>query len=734
MFGRVVVVLFGSTLLTTAAEAACLVDSVESVVVERTGTRTDHIRFFVESGRPDCAWLRLTTPGGGEVLSAEAKVLRGDTKNAAFGPQHLARVPSDGEIAAYYAIPGLRTGDIIALTVERRITAHHRWTPDAWGAPGWASLKWKGPAEPTEANIPSNGKEWFIERAAVEAAGGGVFVQFGDVAKPSPTATHTGTATVDIELRPEPSPPPGEPPFGETRTEWHIPIGPSGTHTIAWPAGATDRLCQAEWSPEALVIPTDHGCTISEAGEGARLVAAWTLPRLQLAGELGPGRRSSPGYSAWTGPADTGPLPHTGTVGGVGPIDVTVRGMGVSFRGQVRSAERTRAQTGESRLTFTVPGTITTDPHGIPPHAGWWVTAVHGQPLLANRVALVDAVDRTALAASVPEPGLPARIRMRSGDPDMIPEIQALVREQVRHGEMAGTRSLQPRRLTHARASTHATEWELALITARYLRQIRLDAVPIPVRPVHIGPSDPGMPAGFDHAVVRVRLATPTADGTDTLWLDPACAVCAPGELRPFLWGADTLSDVLPTLPDAPAGQRIERIEVTPDGNEHVTVTYSGTAALSLRLGLLDLPADTRLAALDQQHGGKISKHTGLGDQGAPIELHLDRPGVLDPPPPTDRIPLPAAEHIRIDWVGDRIREVRVSSTVAEVLLAPAGSVELDGTGLSWERTLGVEADGTRVALETLRYGEPIVSRASIEALRSRISAAPPAPLDVPKE
>ena len=92
----------------------------------------------------------------------------------------------------------------------------------------------------------------------------------------------------------------------------------------------------------------------------------------------------------------------------------------------------------------------------------------------------------------------------------MIPEIQSLVREQVRLGAVPGDRSLQARKLLDARKSTYASEWELALITARYLRQIRLDALPVPVRPPHLAPAEPGMPAGYVHAVVRVL----RSDGT----------------------------------------------------------------------------------------------------------------------------------------------------------------------------------------------------------------------------
>lgn len=720
-----------------AARAACTVDSVDTRVVERAGVRTDQIRFFVGSGTPDCGWIRLSQPGAGVVTDASARVLRGDTRNAAFGAEHLVRSSDGAALVTHFSVPGLRVGDIVVVDVERRIGQNHRWTPDAWGPAGWAALRVRGSTEPSASNVPTDTKGWYVERAQVEAAGPGLAVQFGTPPERLPAAHHTGRARLHIELRPEASPPPGEPPLGSTRRTWQVPVGPSGSHAIAWPADATDTVCRVEGSAAALVLPDDRGCRVLEAEPGAVLVAAWTTPRLQLAGEAGPSRRFDTPDRLGRSLAEHGPLPSTGTLAGIGPIAVELSGPGVSFRGQVRDGDRQSSVAGDGALRFEVPGTDAADPSGIPPHGGWWVTAVHGQPLLSDRAALVGAIARTALAASVPEPGLPARLRGRLRDPGAIPEVQALVRQQVRVGRAPDQRSLQPRKLLAARRSTHASEWEAALLTARYLRQLRLDAVPIPVRLPHVAAADPGMPAGFDHAVVRVRLEADGDTAAQTLWLDPACAVCAPGELRPTLWGGDALDATSSRLPDAPEGSAVERIVSGRDGMEAVSIERTGTAALALRLELLQLPADARIAAIEARYGGVLERHEGLGERGAPIRLELSRPGGLDPLGPETRVPTPSAAHVRVPWTGERVRELRVPADHGEVVWAPAATAEVRGTQVSFTRTLGVENDGTRVAHEVFLLGDPVVARGTLEALRERLvpvasELAPPVRLEAP--
>ncbi len=715
--------------LPQSARAACLVDSLDTKVRERTHTRTDTLRLYVESGAPDCEMVRLTHPGSGRVTSARAKVLRGDTRNGRFGPDHLVRTAVDGELATFFALPGIRTGDIIELEIERTIEENHRWVPDAFGVPGWAALQWKGTAEPTAANVPTDHKGWFVERAALNAAGGGLAVQFGSPPAEAPGASTRGTASLRITLTPEASPPPGEPPVGQTTMAWRIPIGSSGAQAVAWPPDAAEPICQVEGAPEALVFPTDDGCVVREATEGAFLIAQWTLPRLQLAGEVGPDRRAVSESRASAGPADSGPLPAMGVLRDVGPIQVTMDAPGVTLRGQVLDSQRTPAIAGEGTLRFTVEGTQAAAAEGIAPRAGWWVTAVHGQPVLADRDAVVSAVARTALSASVPEPGLPARIRLRSGEETMIPDIQSLVREQMRAGLAPGQRSLQPRRLLDARKSTHGSEWELALVTARYLRQLRLDALPIPVRPPTMVPADPSMPAGFDFAVVRVRLA----DGSD-LWLDPSCPVCAPGELRPFLWSGQTLSEAIEQLPAAPLGRKVETITISADGTETVDLLLEGTAALQMRLDLLQHPSTERIAALEGLLDGKLDSHTGLAGRGEPIQLVATRTGVLDPVPPKERFSVPDAAVVRLPWVGEHVRQYRVPADISGVLLAPADEAEVAGTGLRWSRTLGVEPDGTRVAHEVLQMDKPVVWRDSFIALRDRMSDGTPEPLPIPAD
>jgi len=565
-------------------------------------------------------------------------------------------------------------------------------------------------------------------------------------------------AKLKVVLKPEADVPAGEPPLGQTAVTWSLPIGPSGAHAVPWPADSTERSCQILGSADALIVPTDHGCAITEAKAGTTLVAQWTIPRVMLAGELGPqsrGLSSTPlQYDAFsptlsridshpttTWAASVASSPSTSAWAPTGRVDVEVVGNGLSLRGDVRDRGRPTASSGEGSLKLSLPASSGGGDSAVPPHLGWWVTAVHGQPMLSDRDAMVDVVARTALAASLPEPGLPARLRLRSGESESVPELRRLVRSQVRTGQLPHQRSLQPRRLLHVRKSSYATEWEQALITARYLRQLRLDAVPMPVRVQGHSKHDPALPGGFDHAVVRLRL--PEVDG-DT-WLDPACPVCDLGELRPELWGGQVLDTTLMTLPEAPGGQLIEAVQTAEDGAETVTFTFSGDAALSLRRWLLRWPTTERGAALAELLDGEVTDHKGLGQPGADVVVVVERSGLFDERPPQERFEIPDGEVLRLPWTGTRVRQLRIAPGAPEVMLAGAAEAKVDGAGLSWSRTVGIEADGSRVVHEELVIERGVVLRDDLLALRERMkppavvtleppAAAPPAEAPPPED
>jgi len=674
--------------------------------------------------------------------------VRGDARNMKLRDDHLRWSAEQGELVARFELPGLRQRDIVVLTVERELSDVLVWRPAAWGVPGWAELKAKGDDAPAVSEVDFNGRSWFVEGETIEAAGGQLTVRFGEAPAPAPGWSHDGVAKVRYELKPEADIPPGEPPFGETAITWTVPIGPSGAHAIPWPADATERSCKVLGNADALIVPTDHGCAVTEAGDNTALQASWTIPRVMLAGELGPQSRGAPGKtgqhasfspiltafpsSAPTlfGPAHTGPLPTRAALEPTGRIDVEVVGKGVSFRGELRHTGHAESATGEGSLKLSVPAWDGGGDHAVPPHLGWWVTAVRGQPMLSDRDAVLQAVARTALAASLPEPGLPARLRLRSGAIESVPELRRLLRSQVRTGQLPDKRSLQPDRLVSVRKATYGTEWEQALILARYLRQLRLDAVPMPVRPRGHADTDPGAPSGYDHAVVLVRLA----DQPD-LWLDPACPVCDLGELRPELWGGRVLDASLERLPDAPGGQLVESVDIAENGEETVTFRLTGDAALSLRQHLLRFPLEDRGTALGELLGGTVQRHSGLGEPGAEVEVVVARTGIYDERPPAERLQVPDGAVLRLPWTGTRTRQLRVAPGAPEVVLAGAGKAQVDGAGLSWSRTVGTEADGTRVAHEALHFSRGVVLRDDLLALKERMAtAAAPVVLEPPAE
>ncbi len=705
------------------AYAACTVDSVETHV--KRHERVDVVRLYVDTGAVDCTRMRLSHPGEGQVVSAKARVLRGDVPNERF-PDVLDWTAAGGELVAWAELPGLRPRDIVELTVERRVGDDWRWSPGQWGgAPGWATLK--ADATPTSATVPREKDGWGVDRPVWEAAGGNLSVTFGSPPETAPGWSLSEPASLVVQIEVDGPPPPHEPPRGTTRRTWTIPVGPSGAHAVVWPPDSVDRVCRVEGRADAQVFPTDAGCAVRHSA-GATLVAAWTVSGVRIAEDWGPADRgAAPQEGRALGPVGTGWRGAPG-LGPVGPWTITIDAPGLGLQGEVRTGDvRDRAISGNGHLELSLPSWEGGGSDSVAPLAAFRVTSVHGQPVLSDRDALLDAVARAAVRASIPEPGLPARIRVQKADETVLPEVLALLRDQVRIGKTADQRSLQPRPLLDVRKSSYATEWELALVTARYLRQLRLEAIPVPVRLPTGGPSDAAMPAGFDHAVVWLQLP-----GVEALWLDPACPVCAVGELRPTLWGAEALSERWDRLPDAPPAALVETVSVSATGEERVETTVSGAAAVALRLFLLDFPTDGRKDALAQLLGGEVVSLADLGALGQPATVTVTRTGTFDPQRPEARWVIPDGAVLRLPWTGTLVREVRFAPEVPAVWVPPAADATVDGAGLAWSRVVGVDGAGVRFSREELQRTAPVVHRDDFLALRDRMKAGPAQVLDPP--
>jgi len=156
-------------------------------------------------------------------------------------------------------------------------------------------------------------------------------------------------------------------------------------------------------------------------------------------------------------------------------------------------------------------------------------------------------------------------------------------------------------------------------LLTRYLRQLKIDATPYPVRPKTKGDAEPGTPVGYTGAVVRVQV-----DDVEQ-WIDPSCTVCAIGEVAPDLWGGQVLSVDLDRLPEAPAGSH--EVETDEDG-KRVRVVLSGPEAVAIRQWLASMPLDVRSTQLAERFGGpgaRLESLDGLTTQGAEIQLVIGR-------------------------------------------------------------------------------------------------------------
>jgi len=252
----------------------------------------------------------------------------------------------------------------------------------------------------------------------------------------------------------------------------------------------------------------------------------------------------------------------------------------------------------------------------------WRISQVGDTPVLRDRSDVLSQVAAGALSASMPEPGLGLGFKGTDGDWAVVDAVLTKVRSQVVEGGLTGTHPLKPRQLTQVRKSRWGTPWEQALLLTRYLRQLKIDALPVPVRPVSAGHIEPAVPIGYTAALVRVRL-----EGNER-WIDPACAVCAVGEIRPGLWGGQALSVGLESVPEMP-GTHTWEILGSPDGaSRRYTLQMTAPWSTSLRRHLARVPVSDRTGAVLEWAGlaGVLQSHQGLSDLGGPVTLRFTVP------------------------------------------------------------------------------------------------------------
>jgi len=348
-------------------------------------------------------------------------------------------------------------------------------------------------------------------------------------------------------------------------------------------------------------------------------------------------------------------------------------------------------------------------PEGVSDPVVSWRVVRHGSTdVLADRDAALAVVARRAVAASMPEPALPAGVRYGRVDSDAVVAILDYVRAQVRPGVLHSTNAVEPRKLTRVRRSGWASPWEMAVLLTCYLRQAHVDAVPMMARSPRHGPADPLNPWSYgDGAVVRVRIED------RELWIDPSCLQCAVGEIDPELWGGSLLDESRTVLPTSPPSSQERRYTLTPDGEGSLRATFTGPSAVRLRSALADVRLDDRPAWLAAQFGGgTLSSIEGI-ERGAVLTFEVDGIRIVDP---AELRPGSWSIH---DAGEPRVRLPMEGTETVIVQGVPGGSPRhVERAGLVYDRI--VTADGYE---ERIAVGNPIVARADALAFLAAIAA-----------
>lgn len=254
--------------------------------------------------------------------------------------------------------------------------------------------------------------------------------------------------------------------------------------------------------------------------------------------------------------------------------------------------------------------------------ASWRVVSDGKRAVLASRSAVLHQIASGALSASLPEPGIGLRFKDGAETWDVVDEVLAHMRRQVVQGRLSQSHPLKPRKLREVRRSRWGTPWEQALLLARYLGQLKIEALPVPIRPAALGRIEAAVPEGYLMAAVRVRI-----DGQER-WVDPACAVCVVGELRPGLWGGQVLAEELDTMPTMPQPQAWEVSSTPSQDYVSTTLEFSAPWSTSLRRYLAQVPVPERRDAILQWLGvtGTLVKHAGIDALGQSVHLHVRTP------------------------------------------------------------------------------------------------------------
>ncbi len=682
--------------LAHAEDPRCVFEHHSTVVRWTKRPHRTDTQLFKATADHACTSLSVLGLPFSRLQGVRARVVRPDGPALVFGKERLVPAAEGWRLA----LPEAGKGDVVELVVQRHIEGETTlWDPAEastaslvvrgkaalWSAGASTALWWSGRAEqPAQTRVLTEGPSGVVLVSTALPP-----PPQGPARRKEVPKAPSGTSLV---LVPFPgSFLPGEPPAGRTvhASFWnHAP--PSGWH--AGP-GSVGAACAVGPQATGELSATLSLPVVAPSSLPVQAACAWVEDRLAVAGELETGeaawRIEGPGLQVWSEPAPEQGEPGPSSLRRVGAFDSTV------YEGDAST----------KRLV-------------------WVLSALEGAPVLPDRETAMARVAYAALKASLPEPGLPLSYKNRRPDLAFVASLVRRVQRQVRTDALPGRGPLRPRRLVRLQRSGWSTPWESALLLSRLLRQARLAATPIPVRPRSSGPVPPEVPVGYTQAVIFVEDAE---QGKQTAWgpgyfLSPTCRVCAPGELPPGLWGSQVLTPGQQNLPLGPEPE----IRVEQQGTA-LSLSLSPPAALALRIRLLGVSPSERAAALPELLGLPalaLQSQEGLQSPGSEVALVLggfqtgslvwSAAGPIGVPQGT---PGPA-----------RVTAMRVATEQAERAL-----VVQEGQ-LRWRGRLEKHPSGMNLVEELTRGPEPVSPDAarrfhnSVEAALHNLLATPRSP------
>lgn len=666
-----------------------------------------------------CTHLDVRLPPGVVLDDRRGKIKYGDGGGRKLDPVRWAppRRAADGWANVRLALPDLLVGDKVRLRIERRHTVDRswNWTPTA----RLADLKVKGEAEVVAAAgvTPERGGFWVEEprgqarvqlgqdpsprviikpsrapmpRTPAEALAevsrrrliphrpdlpmvdsqGWVITPRGVVREMLRRtglvrarvidATH-GDPVAVVAVSTEPPARVWAHPDQPWSDDWRVQIGDDLVQPVGTPAGEWGFTEDPAIVDRSMRLTLPDGADprvalVPSKGSAAQRTDRWQFrgptdrTRLrwihapaggQITGVRVEGATASTGHIAPTadqalliaGPGDDGVF----VVQSTAPDAPTC---GLASRGEVRSVS-----------VAAVGATIEQD------ETGWWLAGWDEHPMATERARVIAALDARFRRRSLPEPGLPVRLRSRFRGWDLVAELPGVLRDRAEVAHLPGAVPLWPRKLYDARASRVVTPVEAALIVRAYALQAKIETDWVLVR-------SQGAPVGpelcaesYDAMVLRLRF-----DGEDR-WLDPACDACAPFEIRPELLGRPALGPWATQTPPVPRGEWRVRVD-----GRRVTWALDGPAALELRRRIRAHPVSERKEILARWMGGDratLVRADGLRERGVPVRLEADASSEQAIPTPID-VFTPAAG--QISWPGLRIWDVVGGTRITALL------------------------------------------------------------------